>query len=56
MGHFKSPRQAQRFLSVQDQTATLFRAKRHRLSAISYRYSRAGAFSLWTDHAAEVTA
>ena len=37
MGRFKSPHQAQRFLSVHDQTATIFRPKRHRLSAASYR-------------------
>nr|WP_275937329.1 DDE-type integrase/transposase/recombinase [Marinovum algicola] len=49
MGRFKSSRQAQRFLSVHDQTATLFCPKRHRLSAISYRHSRTDAFSLWND-------
>jgi putative transposase len=56
MGRFKSPCQAQRFLSVHDQTTTIFRPKRHRLSAISYRHVRADAFSLWNDYAAEVTA
>ena len=56
MGRFKSSRQSQRFLSVHDQTATLFRPKRHRLSAISYRHSRADAFSLWNDYVAEITA
>ena len=56
MGRFKSSRQVQRFLSVHDQTATLFRPKRHCLSAISYRQSRADAFSLWNDYAAEMTA
>ena len=49
MGRFKSARQAQIFLSVHDQTAALFRPKRHYLSAISYRYARADAFSLWAD-------
>ena len=34
-GRFKSPGHAQRFLSAHDQTATLFRPKRHRLSAPS---------------------
>ena len=56
MGRFKSPSQAQRFLSVHDQTATLFRPKRHRLTAASYRHARADAFSLWADFAAKITA
>jgi putative transposase len=54
MGRFKSPRQAQRFLSVHDQTATIFRPKRRRLSAASYRLSRADTFSLWNDYTAEM--
>ena len=49
MGRFKSPRQAQRVLSVHDQTACLFRPKRHRLSALSYRHARSDAYDLWTD-------
>lgn len=56
MGRFKSPRQAQRFLSVHDQTATIFRPKRHRLSAAPYRQSWADAFSLWNNYAAEMAA
>jgi len=36
MGRFKSPCQAQRFSSVHDQTASIFRPKRHRLNAQSY--------------------
>ncbi len=56
MGRFKSPRQAQRFLSVHDQTAAIFRPKRHRISAVSYRHARADAFSLWSDYAEEMTA
>jgi putative transposase len=55
MGRFKSARQAQRFLSVHDQTAAIFRPKRHRISAASYRHARADAFSLWSDYAAEMT-
>mgnify|MGYP000586743768 CR=1 FL=1 len=51
MGRFKSPGHAQRFLSAQDQVATLFRPKRHRLSAPSYRHARSDAFSLWADYA-----
>ena len=56
MGRFKSPGQAQRFLSVHDQTATLFRPKRHRLGAKSYRHARADAFSLWSGYANEMAA
>ena len=55
MGRFKSPRQAQKFLSVHDQAASLFRPKRHRLSAKSYRHARSDAFSLWASYAAELT-
>ena len=56
MGRFKSPRQTQRFLSVHDQTASIFRPKRHRLNAQSYRHARTDAFALWTDYAAELAA
>jgi putative transposase len=56
MGRFKSPRQAQRFLSAHDQTACMFRPKRHRLSARSYRHARSDACALWTEYAAELTA
>ena len=56
MGRFKSPGQAQRFLSAHNQTACLFRPKRHRLSANSYRHARADAFEIWTDYAQELTA
>ena len=56
MGRFKSPGQAQRFLSAHDQIATLFRPKRHRLSARSYRHARSNAFNLWADYAADLAA
>lgn len=56
MGRFKSPGQAQRFLSVHDQAATLFRPKRHRLSARSYRHARSDAFQLWTGYTAGLAA
>ncbi len=56
MGRFKSPRQAQRFLSVHDQIANLIRRKRHRLSARSYRHARSDAFGLWAGYAAKLTA
>ncbi len=54
MGRFKSPRQAQRFLSVHDQIASLFRPKRHRLSAKSYHRARSDALDLWTGYTAEL--
>ncbi len=56
MGRFKSPRQAQRFLSVHDQTAAIFRPRRHRLSARSYRHARRDAFEIWADYTTELSA
>ena len=56
MGRFKSPRQAQWFLSVHDKTAALFRPKRHRLSARSYRHARTDAFDIWNGYARELAA
>jgi putative transposase len=56
MGRFKSPRQAQRFLSAHDQTAAIFRPNRHRLSANSYRHARQDAFALWTSYTIELSA
>ncbi len=56
MARFKSPGHAQRFLSAHDQIANLFRPKRHRLTARSFRHARADAFSLWADYAAQLAA
>ena len=56
MGRFKSPGQAQRFASVHDQTTALFRPKRHRLSARSYRHARTDAFEIWNDYTTELAA
>lgn len=56
MGRFKSPRQAQRFLAAHDQINTIFRPRRYRLAAISYRHARADASDLWHGYAAEMTA
>lgn len=56
MGRFKSPSQAQRYSSVHDQTAALFRPKRHRLSARSYRHARSDAFELWNEYARQLAA
>lgn len=56
MGRFKSPPQAQHFLSAHDQINTVFRPRRYNLSARSWRHARADAFCLWSDYTAEMTA
>lgn len=56
MGRFKSPRQAQRFLSVHDQVQTIFRPRRHTLSAAAYRQTRADAHWIWDDITRELKA
>ncbi|MFT6451727.1 MAG: putative transposase [Halocynthiibacter sp.] len=56
IGRFKSPGQAQRFLSAHDQINTIFRPRRYRLSAASYRHVRSDAFDLWRSYALEMTA
>lgn len=56
MGCFKSQRQEQRFFAAHDQFNTVFRPRRDRLAAPSYRYARADAFNLWSDYAHEMTA
>lgn len=56
MGRFRSTRQAQRFLAAHDQANTIFRPRRYRISAISYRHARADAFTLWNTYAAEMVA
>ncbi len=56
MGRFKSPRHAQRFLAVHDQTAAMFRPCRHRLSARSYRHARRNAFDIWAAYTTELSA
>jgi putative transposase len=55
-GRFKSPRQAQRFLSAHDLINTIFRPHRYKLSAVSYRHARADAFGLWEDYTDEINA
>ncbi|MCX7561360.1 IS6 family transposase [Sulfitobacter sp. F26204] len=55
MGRFKSHRQAQRFVSADDQINLIFRPRRYQLTASSYRHARYVAFSLWADNAAEMT-
>ena len=56
MGRFKSPRQAQRFLAAHDQINAIFKPRRYRRTANSYRHARADAFRLWTVYACEMTA
>ena len=49
MKRFKSPGQAQRFLSAHDQLSNLFHLRRDRVSASEYRAARARAFGVWAD-------
>ena len=49
MRRFKSPQQAQRFLSVHSLIHNLFRVGRHYLKAIHYRLLRGRAFSDWRE-------
>ncbi len=56
MGRFKSPRQAQRFLSAHDQINIIYRPRRYRLSSHSFRHARSDAFTLWADYTAEMAA
>ena len=56
MGKFKSPGHAQRFLETHDQLTTIFRPRRYRLSAKSYRHARSDAADLWNSYALEMTA
>jgi putative transposase len=55
-GRFKTHRQAQRFLSAHDQINLIFRPRRYKLTATSYRHARNDAFNLWADYTAEMTA
>ena len=49
MKRFKSPRQAQRFLSVHAQVGNLFHLRRDHLPAVQYRAARAQAFQTWAE-------
>jgi putative transposase len=49
MKRFKSPGQAQRFLSAHDQINNLFHLRRDHTSAVDYRVARARAFTLWAE-------
>lgn len=56
LGRFKSHRQAQRFLYAPDPINLIFRPRRYRLTATSYRHARADTFSLWADYTADMAA
>ncbi|QIE43818.1 IS6 family transposase (plasmid) [Rhodobacteraceae bacterium SC52] len=56
MGRFKSPRQAQRFLSSHDQINTIFKPRRYHLATASYRHARSDALELWSTYTLEMTA
>ena len=47
MQRFKSPRQAQRFLSAHSMIYGHFRPRRHLMTAAQYRHARAKAFGVW---------
>jgi len=49
MQRFKSPGQAQRFLSAQGPIYQHFRPRRHLMSAAAYREARAQAFAVWRE-------
>src|SRR4051795_10172984 len=49
MKRFKSPRQAQRFLSAHDQINNLFHLHRDHLPAADYRAARTQAFQTWAE-------
>ncbi len=49
MKRFKSPGQAQRFLSAHDQINNLFHLRRDHVTAVEYRSARARAFAIWAE-------
>ena len=49
MQRFKSPGQAQRFLSAHGPIHQHFRPRRHRMAAAEYRAARAQAFAVWQE-------
>src|ERR687894_177721 len=49
MKRFKSPRQAQRFLSAHDQVNNLFHLRREHNTATQYRDARTQAFATWAE-------
>ena len=49
MKRFKSPRQAQRFLSAHDQIGNLFHLRRDHVTAVQHRAARTRAFEMWAE-------
>ncbi len=49
MMHFKSPGQAQRFLSAHDGINKLVLFRRHQVPAAEYRVARTQAFQVWAE-------
>ena len=49
MKRFKSPDQAQRFLSAHDGISNLFHLRRHQVPAAQYRAARTEAFQVWAE-------
>jgi putative transposase len=49
MKRFKSPGQAQRFLSAHDQINNLFHLRRDHVTATQYRGARAQSFAIWAE-------
>ena len=49
MKRFKSPGQAQRFLSAHDPINNLFHLRRDHLTAAQYREARTRAFEIWAE-------
>ena len=49
MQRFKSPKQAQRFLSTHSRIHNHFQLRRHRIAANEYRAARDAAFCVWHD-------
>ena len=49
MKRFKSPGQAQRFLSAHDGISNLLHLRRHRVPAVQYRAARTEALAVWAE-------
>jgi putative transposase len=49
MKRFKSPGQAQRFLSAHDQINNLFNLRRHQVPAAQYRAAKTDTFAVWVE-------
>ncbi len=49
MKRFKSPGQAQRFLSAHDRINNLFQLRRHNVPAVQCRAARLQAFLVWAE-------